>query len=58
MLLRYDLSPSSLPSPNMNIDTFNEKSEAGNKIKEHYFNGAVFDASSEEILQVCIVKNI
>lgn len=55
MLLRYDLSPGSLPSPNMNIETFNEKSEAGKKIKEHYFKGSVVDATSEEILRVCIV---
>lgn len=37
----------------MNIKSFNEKSEAGNKIKEHYFKDAVVDATTEELLRVC-----
>lgn len=52
MLFRYDLSPSSLPSSSMNIQIFEERREAGLKIKEHYFQDDIMDGSSEEILKV------
>lgn len=58
MLFRYDLSPSSLPSLSMNIKTFEERREAGLKIKGHYFQDDIMDGSSEEILRVRKLSNI
>lgn len=53
IIFRYDLSPGSVPNPSMNIRTFNERTEAGTQIKDHYFAGTVVDASTEELLRVC-----
>lgn len=56
IVFRYDLSPGSIPNPNMNIRTSSEKTEVGNRIMKKYFKATIVDASTEELLKVCIIK--